>query len=146
MIKKKETADTKHKITEHFHTLLNYASSNQNFKCFYCKAKEEMPFLNKETEQCFLTKEEEKNFLPREIFHTFNDEVVQDTPDLGRYCATFLLILFLKQHMHFIEQVVSLAADEPLKHSEILASTSPLYHWETKLIHMGGRIGIGGTG
>jgi hypothetical protein len=33
-----------------------------------------------------------------------------------------------------------------LKHTDILASISPFYHRETKLLHLGGRIGMGGSG
>ena len=85
----------------------------------------EVPFFNEKKEVCSMTMEEEKQFLPREIFNTFSEESVENQPTIDEYCATVLLIIFLEQHKFFGPQVVNLAANEPLKYSDILASTSP---------------------
>ena len=65
---------------------------------------------------------------------------------IAEYCATFLFVLFLEQHRHFGHQILSLATGESLKHYDLLASTSPFYHRKSKLVHIGGRIGMNGSG
>ena len=54
--------------------------------------------------------------------------------------------MFLEQHRHFGHQILSLATGESLKYNDLLASTSPFYHRKTKLVHMGGRIGLNDSG
>ena len=131
---------------QQFNTLLKYVNNTPNCACFYCKAKNEVPFLNQKKEVCSMTMEEEKQFLPREIFNTFSEESVENQPTIDEYCATVLLTISLEQHKFLGPQIVNLAANEPLKYSDILASTSPFYNQKTKLIQVGGRIGMGGSG
>ena len=81
---------TKTELDEHFEVLLKDVKGNKNCECFYCQAKDDIPFITTSKEPCMLTKEEERRFLPKESFHASNYEEVKNTPDLDRYCATFL--------------------------------------------------------
>ena len=71
---------------------------------------------------------------------------VEHLVDLTAYCATFLFVLHIEQQRHFADQISVLAVHETLKYSDLLASASPFYNSKTQLMHMGGRIGMGGSG
>ena len=113
---------------------------------FCCKAKQSIEFLkppnNIDKESCGIAINQ---FAPREVFYSFKDEDVEDEIGLKEYCATFLFVLFLKQHKAFPNQIHTLISDDTLKYSDILASISPFYSTSTQLLHMEGIIGMGAS-
>ena len=137
-------------ISQKFYGFLEYVKSNRNCQCFYCASKREIPLLSEsrlvQSEYCSVAYEEVQQFLPREVFYSFEKEKTNVAMNLPEYCATFLMMVYTEQHKYFFGQIHTLMTEEALAHSDILSSTSPFYHRKTELLHMGGRIGMGGSG
>ena len=141
IMNKSQNFNDKEEIGKDYEKLLQYVQNTGPCKCFYCNIKQQINL----SENCLVTKDT-NNVLPKLLSYKFEKEEIPEDVGLEAYFATFLLMLMIEQHRTYPKQVLLLASDESLPYKDILASASPFYNDNTKLLHMGGRIGYNGSG